>query len=760
MIDRLERPPEESPASTSIARIPLLLLLVCLPAPASTRIATTASAREFLAGEAKGTAVTADGRLTLGLPLGPRAWPDDAADAVVFGAASDSSGRIWIATGGGAGRLFVSEPSGTVSLAFTAPEPNLTAVAVAPDGTVVCASSPNGSLYRIDAAKSGLAHAATPWGSPGEEAIWALAFGKDGTLYVGTGNKGRIYRRTAAGKLELFHDVDDVHVRSLAVGPDGTLYAGTSDRGLLVSFGRDGSKRTLYDFARPEVVAIACDPKGTVYAAATSAGAAPVRAAVSDPRPARPGGTPTPTPTPAEPDEGAPRGTVSISSTTRPSKAPAAATAREGSAEIVSIAPDGFVEPAWTFPEETVYALRYEADPAGLVIATGPRGRVYAWAERHVRLVAQTGEKEVVSAPATGGSISAVTMAAAGVFRPAPGAQAGSFTSAVKDAVRLSAFGSLRFEGTVPPGSSATFFVRAGNAGKPDGTWSGWVPVGAGGGAKLPAARFFQWKAELKASPSGASPSIERVEFSYTDRNARPLLEGVAVLDPGAVISRGGASPSNILSVTNPDENGIYAGLEAPRETRPPDTAHRLYRKGFRTVTWRASDPNGDPLRFDLDAQLEGSRTWFPIRKDLDETSYSFDTTALPDGRYRFRVTATDQPAHPEGEALSVTEESEIVVIDNTPPILKVEARRVAGEELELTVLASDALSPVTRAEGAVNSDRWRPVPAADGAADSPSERFVFRVPRPSTPAVLSLRVLDAAGNWAAVSAEYPKEFR
>lgn len=758
MSKRHDKPRENSRVLKTIA--PVLLLLASLPAAASSRIAATASARDFLAGEAKGTAVTADGRLTLGLPLGPRAWPDDAADAVVFGAVSDGSGRIWIATGGGAGRLFVSDPSGKVSLAFTSPEPNLTSVAVALDGTVVCASSPNGNLYRVDPKAKDPASAGTAWGSPGETAIWALAFANDGTLYVGTGNKGRIYRRTAAGTVELFHDVDDVHVRSLAVGPDGTVYAGTSDRGLLVAFGRDGSKRTLYDFARPEVVAIAIDPKGTVYAAATSVEAVAARGAVSESRAPRPGATPTPTPTPAPSEEEAPRGSVSISSSTRTARATAPASGREGSAEIVSIAPDGFVEPAWVFPDETVYALRFHPETAGLVVATGPRGRVYGWAARHVRLLAQTGEKQAVSAPAVGGSMAVVTMAAAGVFRPAAGPETGSFTSAVRDAVRLAAFGSLRFEGTVPPGSSAAFFIRAGNAEKPDGTWTEWVPVGAGGAAKLPAARYFQWKAELKASPKGASPSIERVEFSYTERNARPVLESVSVLEPGAVASRGGASSSNVLSVTSPDENGIYAGLEAPREPPLAEGGRRLYRKGFRTITWRASDPNGDPLRFDLDARLEGSDTWFPIRKDVDENSYSFDTAALPDGRYRFRVTATDRPAHAEGEALTATEESGIVVIDNTPPVLKVEARHIAGDEIEMTVLASDAFSPVTKAEGAVNSDRWRSVPAEDGAADSPVERFVFRVPKPGKPALLSLRVLDAAGNWAAVSAEYPRDFR
>src|SRR5664280_2612321 len=124
--------------------------LVAPPLGAGTpRIAVTAGARDFLAGDTKGVAVSADGRLMLGAALAARAWPDDANDAAVFGAAADSSGRVFVATGGGLGRLFVSTDA-KVTLLFNAPEPNITAVAVAPDGLVVCASSPNGKIYRVD----------------------------------------------------------------------------------------------------------------------------------------------------------------------------------------------------------------------------------------------------------------------------------------------------------------------------------------------------------------------------------------------------------------------------------------------------------------------------------------------------------------------------------------------------------------------------------------------------------------------------------
>ncbi len=753
---RQTRPPEDR----ALLRTFLVLnLLAAAPlSAAATRIAATASARDFLAGEARGTAVTADGRLTLGAPLGPKEWPDDAADAVVFGAAADAAGRLYVATGGGLGRLFVSEPSGRITLLFKAAEPNVTAVAVGPDGTIVCASSPNGRIYRVDPGAKDPTVAGTDWGNPQEAAIWALAFGKDGTLFAGTGNKGRIWKRTPAGKLEMFQEVEDVHVRALAVGPDGTLYAGTSDRGVLVAIAADGKKRTLHDFSRPEIVGLAVDGKGTIFAAAASAEVAAPRTTLADARTGRPSPTPTPAPTPPSVEEETPRGSVSVS--TRTSRAaPTPSPGGGGSAEIVSILPDGFVEAVWTFPDEAVYSLRTDRD-GGLVVTTGPRGRVYVLADRRLRLAAQTGERIAVSAPALGPGLAAVTMGAAGVFRPRPAPGPASFISAVRDASRLSAFGHLRWEGSTPGGSSAAFAVRAGNSEKPDATWTDWAPVAPDASPKLPSARFFQWKVTLTPGSAGAAPVIERVEISYAERNARPVLENLAVLEPGAVVSRGGTAGPNVLSVTNPDENGIYAGLEPPREPSADPGGRRLFRKGFRTVTWRGADPNGDPLRYDLDGKREGTDTWFPVRKDLEDSWCSFDTTALPDGRYRFRVTATDRLANPDPEALTAAEETGLVVIDNSPPVLKVESARVAGADLEVRLLATDALSPVTRAEGAVNADRWRPLAAEDGAADSPVERFVFRLPKPGQGALLSVRVLDAAGNWAAASAEYPKDFK
>ena len=749
-------------SQTSLRPAAAVLALAAFVAPAfpaqaaGTRLATTASAREFLAGELDGTTITSDGRLTLGPVFTPGAWPEEAAGAVVFGAVADGAGRIYVATGGGLGRLFVADLDGSVRVLFEAESPNVTAVAVGPKGEIVCGTSPGGQLWLVDPkAKDG--KAGSLLGETKEAAIWALAFGPDGTLYAGTGTKGRIWRVGRDGQAALHAEVEDTHVRSLLVAGDGTVVAGTSDHGLVVAVGADGKVRTLHDFTRPEVTALAAAAEGAVLAVATSVAVPSLSQQRSEPkRPAGAAGASTAAPA----QDPVPEGSVSVTTTVSTARpvAPAPA-AREGNAEVVLIAADGFVEPAWILPEETVYGARWDESRRALLLATGPRGRVYGLEGRRLRLEVQVSQKQVVSTPAVPGGFAVVSATAPGVFRPAPKGAGGrgSFLAAPKDAGRLARFGAVRFEGTVPKGASVTLSVRTGNSETPDRTWSEWVP--AGGGAPQPA-RFFQWKAELTASPSGEAPVVERVELSWAERNARPIVENVTVLEPGAVYARPGSPPGTaVLSVTNPDENGAFAGLEPAREGGEA-TGKKLFRKGYRTVTWKGTDPNGDSLRYDLEVRREGSPTWFAIRRDVDDSYVSFDSTPLPDGRYRFRVTASDRVSNEEGEALSTTEESDLAIVDGTPPVLSVTGRKVEGDRVLLRAKATDALSPLTRAEGTVSADRWRPLRAGDGTLDGRDEELTLAVPKPAGPAFLSIRVVDASGNSSSVAAEYPGEFR
>ena len=65
-------------------------------------------------------------------------------------------------------------------------------------------------MYRIENGR------ATEYFSPGERYIWALAFAPDGSLFVATGQQGKIYRVTAAGRGEAYYETGQAHVTALA----------------------------------------------------------------------------------------------------------------------------------------------------------------------------------------------------------------------------------------------------------------------------------------------------------------------------------------------------------------------------------------------------------------------------------------------------------------------------------------------------------------------------------------------------------------
>ena len=61
------------------------------------------------------------------------------------------------------------------------------------------------------------------------------------------------------------------------------------------------------------------------------------------------------------------------------------------------------------------------------------------------------------------------------------------------------------------------------------------------------------------------------------------------------------------------------------------------------TVSWSASDPDGNILTFDLYVQAQGSTSWTSLAGNLNTPSYEWDSATVSDGQYRFKIVATDE---------------------------------------------------------------------------------------------------------------------
>jgi hypothetical protein len=97
--------------------------------------------------------------------------------------------------------------------------------------------------------------------------LWAMLPQPDGSLFVGTGNEGKIFRVDSAGKGALFFDTTELEVHALAPAPNGGLYVGTSPDGKIYKVDRSGASTTFFNSDDKYIWALAVDAKGNVFAA-------------------------------------------------------------------------------------------------------------------------------------------------------------------------------------------------------------------------------------------------------------------------------------------------------------------------------------------------------------------------------------------------------------------------------------------------------------------------------------------------------------
>jgi len=635
---------------------------------------------------------------------------------------------------------------------------------------VFAGSSPAGKVYRIPAGGAPPAPADAVFFDPGEIYIWALARDAEGRLLVATGTEGRLYRVEAGGAGELVYDGDDTHLRALLPRPGGEVIVGTAGEGLVQRLTPRGGAlvpRTLHDDDAPEVVALAAGPDGRLWAAVAASEASLVDLAA----PARPragqGG--------AEGEEGGGGGgeaeeggggTVIVIEGAGAEAAVTAGSRRAGQrgprSKLLAIDRPGRVEEVWSFDGETVFALSWQRGK--LWLGTGLEGKLYSWDGAQMVLEKDVDEGQVVAVvPGDPGPAFATTNAAA-LYRASGGLERdGTYTSAPLDAGQAARFGTFRWRGELRAGGGLEFSFRSGVSAEPDRTWSEWSDWRKGGagarggeGGEVPLdgvdpGRYVQWRARFSAA-DGASPRLYGAELSYRQENLRPRVERFAVLDPGEILVPQNFNPANqVYEPASPDREGIFTTLEPASE----DGAGRLktlWKKGFRSLRWSVEDDNGDALRYRLSFLPEGAAAdgagagdggWLAMAEELEDDHFSFDSTALPDGVYRFRLEATDAPDNQDGAAFAAERVSEPVVVDNSPPALASVARR--GGKLVVTV--ADAWNPLRRAEVSIDAGEWQPAEPADGLLDGRREELAIEAPAGAR--LVLLRVEDAAFNLA-----------
>jgi hypothetical protein len=670
------------------------------------------TAEDFLAGDIEGFSVTSRGELRPGPELKKLASFND---PFVLAQASAPNGDRFFGTGND-GKVYRLR-GGELKLIFTAHEPEIYAIAFR-DGALYVGTSPNGKVYRVDPSDG----KATTFYDPKQAYIWAMAFLPDGDLAVATGVEGKLFRVHPNGEGKLLFDAPETHLRSMAAKRDGTLLVGGSAKGRIYEVRPDGSAHALYDSALSEISAIYVDSNGIGWAAAVS-NALPSAPPAAKPQQGKPGSQQQSSASPSTSGGGGASGEqkkeeatanveVSFSFDDQSASAQLA-----GNGELYKINPDGFVETARKFEHEMIYAIS-AAPNGGILLSSGPQGRVYRFKDGEVALVAAVPEKQIVSISNSGNDTVITTTNRGAVYRLDDGVSPkAEFRSAVKDVEHFSRFGHYRIEGSDVADGHLAIAFRSGNTRTPDATWSPWsAPSPAPqGGIDTPAGRYVQWK--LTMPKPAADVEVDSVTVAFVNRNVAPVIDSVTVQDPAVVYITGSYPPSpQVVEATNPDEYGIFTSLESPRDKNEP--GKKVFRKGYRTISWRAHDDNGDSLRYSVYFRPKASERWLRLRENIDETAINFDTSQLPDGTYQLRVVASDIIDNPDNPMTAVKEGVEFLV-DNTPPSITFTTE---GEDVLIRV--RDKLSPIGKVEYSADAQRWIRLTPVDGIADSPDETY------------------------------------
>ena len=664
--------------------VPALGLMAAHARAVGTRTFELDTLERLSGGDLKGVTVSSDGVVRAGWTVGSVPLTDTSA---VWCALLLADGSTLVgATGGKVLRVNGEQSSVFAETGAMA----VTSLVQAANGTIYAGTIPEGKIFKVAQGKADLFVTL-----PDVSHVWALALDKAKTsLFAATGPEGKVFRVEPGGAVSVYYKSEEPNLVSIAVADSGEIYAGSSGKGLLYRITGPGRATVLYDPPGEEVKGIGFAKGNVVYAISNEYGEPPEppkRTSASGRTPAGPSATPRPKP---------------------------------GKGTLYRFDAAGRPERMMHHDEFQYMALAVD-DAGKPYVGTGAEGRVYTVDDAHVvSLIADTDERQVGAIALKGalnGQGGAIATSDPAVLHRilGHGGPDAVWTSKSLDAGLRARFGVLSWRANGPLELS----TRTGETEKPDPTWSAWSQTLTNAATiTSPPGRFVQVRARWTRDPNAV---LSDVELPFVTENVRPVVLEV------------GAQPKS--GPTKETKEGLpSSGNEPPKH----DSVIK--------VTWKVDNPDNDALRYRVTFRKEGQNQWRDVTRPddvLTKSEVEWDTQALPEGKYRLRVEASDETANPPEQVQKHALESSPVLVDNTPPVFR-SGPTLAARRLRARI--ADGVGPIARVEIAVDGKvEWRPVGAADGVFDSAEEAVDADVSSLVPPGshIVAVRAFDQAGN-------------
>jgi hypothetical protein len=382
-----------------------------------------------------------------------------------------------------------------------------------PDGTLYVGTGNNGKIFRLQRNGNG-----GEWSKLNEPGVYALAMDSMGRLYAGTSPEGKVYRFDSQGNPETLYDPGDKYIWDLVVDPQNNVYVATGPSGIIYKVDSSGNGTPFYDSEESHIVELEWDldrnllagssPEGRLFRIAPDGKAfvlydsslEEMKAIAVD----RYGIIYAAALSDGQTLKNGDKKDAS-SNANKPedeSTVQVEGSSKGGKLEVYRISRENLVEMLFSSDSELVFDLLIRSD-GNLLIATGNEGRLVALSpQRFATLLVKVPEEQITQLVETNGTVYTVTSNLGKVFKlEAQPSAKGSYQSEVLDSRVVSRWGVIRWTVENPSAAEGIrLYTRSGNTKIPDETWEDWKgPYRDPAGSQINStfARFIQWKAEF-----------------------------------------------------------------------------------------------------------------------------------------------------------------------------------------------------------------------------------------------------------------------
>ncbi len=304
-----------------------------------------------------------------------------------------------------------------------------------------------------------------------------------------------------------------------------------------------------------------------------------------------------------------------------------------GKGAVYRIQTDGAWDQVWTSADDAPYDVALDGQRRHCSSRPAARARSTASpaSPRRRTLLTRAPAQQVTTLIADGARGLLLATANPGKILPPVGrpATTGSYESEVRDAEAVATWGAISWRGAVPQGTDVRLFTRSGNTRRADDTWSPWSAAyrrPEGEQITSPKARYLQWKVEL-AGAGNRSPVVTSVTAAY------PAAQPASRDRDDHRSSAGRGLPAAVLDRRSRD-CGLRRRPPIARRAQTRQARRRIRRRSGGAGTRRACRPLSGRRRirtttictYDVLYRREGETTWKALKREPDAIRSSCGT--------------------------------------------------------------------------------------------------------------------------------------